>query len=124
MLNQLEDDDTNVFQKNLLDRHQHRPQQLASMCLAEFAAICVTNYKPGDSMTSDALPDVENEVTSTHIALTGGFGKMRKRKKQAVIKFRKYNEDTDPSNWHRAKLMLYHPWFNEQTDLLAGYPSY
>ena len=37
-LSQLEDNDTNVFQKSLIDRYQHRPQQLSSMCLAEFAA--------------------------------------------------------------------------------------
>ena len=39
-LTQLEDNDTNVFQKSLIDRYQHRPQQLSSMCLAEFAATC------------------------------------------------------------------------------------
>ena len=123
-LSQLEDDDTNVFQKSLIDRYQHRPQQLNSMCLAEFAATYVTNYKPDDSMTSDALPDVESDTTSTQITLTDGFGKMSKRKQQAVIRFRKYNKDADPSNWYRAKLMLYYPWFDEQTDLLGGYPSY
>ena len=42
MLNELEDDDTNVFQKSLIDRYQHRPQELQSMCLAEFAATFVT----------------------------------------------------------------------------------
>ena len=46
---------------------------------------------------------------------------MSKRKQQAVIRFRKYNKDTEPS---RAKLMLYYPWFDEQADLLGGYPSY
>ena len=30
-------DDTNVFQKSLIDRYQHRPQSLSDMCLAEFA---------------------------------------------------------------------------------------
>ena len=62
----------NVFHKSLIDRYQHRPQQLASMCLAEFAATYVTNYKPDDSMTSDALSDIANEVTPTQITLTGG----------------------------------------------------
>ena len=61
LLSQLEDDDTNVFQKSLIDRYQHRPQQLTSMCLAEFAATFATDYKPHDSMTSDALPDVESD---------------------------------------------------------------
>ena len=44
-LSQLEDDDTDVFQKSLVSRYMHRPQNLQSMCLAEFAATSVTNYK-------------------------------------------------------------------------------
>lgn len=44
MLSQLEDDDTDVFQKSLIDRYQHRPQHLQSICLAEFAATFATNY--------------------------------------------------------------------------------
>ena len=122
-LSQLNDDDTDVFQKSLIDRYQHRPQQLNSMCLAEFAATYVVDYKPVDSMC-DALPVLESNNTSTQITLTDGFGKMNKRKQEAVIRFRKYNKQTDPTNWYRAKLMLYYPWFDEQTDLLGGYPSY
>ena len=111
-----------VFQKSLIDRYQHRPQQLNSMCLADFAATYVVNYK-SDSVC-DALPAVESDTTSTQVTLTDDFGKMNKRKQQAVIRFRKYNKETDPSNWYRAKLMLYYPWFDEQTDLLGGYPTY
>ena len=121
-LEQLEDDDVDVFQKSLIDRYQHRPQTIQSMCLAEFAATYVTNYKKDDD--SDALPPVESETTSLRITLSGGFGKMNKRKREAVIRFRRYNKDTDPSNWYRAKLMLYFPWYNEDTDLLGGYATY
>ena len=124
LLSQLEDDDTNVFQKSLIDRYQHRPQQLSSMCLAEFAATFATDYKPDDSMTNDVLPDIESDTTSTKITLTDGFGKMSKRRQQAVIRFRKYNKDTEPSNWYRAKLMLYYPWFDEHSDLLGGHLTY
>ena len=38
--------------------------------------------------------------------------------------FRKYNKESDPTNWYRAKLMLYYPWFGEQADLLGGYETY
>ena len=123
MLNELEDDDTNVFQKSLIDRYQHRPQELQSMCLAEFAATFVTNYHCKDS-DSDALPPSDSESTTTQIILTDGYGKMNKRKREAVIRFRRYNKDAEPSNWYRAKLMLYFPWYNEQTDLLGGYSTY
>ena len=121
-LEQLEDDDVDVFQKSLIDRYQHRPQTIQSMCLAEFAATYVTNYKKDDD--SDALPPVESETTSLRITLSGGFDKMNKCKREAVIRFRRYNKDTDPSNWYRAKLMLYFPWYNEDTDLLGGYATY
>ena len=120
-LSQLEDDDTNVFQKSLIDRYQHRPQALRSMCLAEFAATYTVNYEPNDC---DALPAPESDVTSTQITLTDGFGKMNKRKQAAVIRFRKYSERTDPTNWYRAQLMLYYPWYNEQIDLLGGYETF
>ena len=49
---------------------------------------------------------------------------MNRRKREAVIRFRKYNKDSEPSNWYRAKLMLYFPWYNEDTDLLGGYSTY
>ena len=52
-LTQLEENDTNVFQKSLIDRYQRRPQALSSMCLAEFAASCVVKYERNDC---DALP--------------------------------------------------------------------
>ena len=122
-LSQLDDSDTNVFQKSLIDRYQHRPRELQSMCLAEFAAKYVVKYERNDG-ECDALPASESNTTSTWITLTDGFGKMNKRKIEAVIRFRKHNKESDPSNWYRAKLMLYYPWYNEHTDLLGGYSSY
>ena len=71
-----------------------------------------------------ALPDIEIDTTSAQITLTDGFGKMSKCKQQVVIRFRKYNKDTDPTNWYTVKLMLHYPWFDKQADLLGGYPSY
>ncbi len=41
----LDNDDTNVFQKSLIDRYQHRPAQLSNTCLAEFAATYSTDKK-------------------------------------------------------------------------------
>ncbi len=122
-LKELDDDDTNVFQKSLIDRYEHRPQELRSMCLTEFAATFVTDYghKEDDSDSqNDVLPSTPSEEKVSQITLTNGFGKMNRRKREAVIRFRRYNKDTEPSNWFRAKLMLYYPWYNENTDLLGG----
>ena len=110
--------------KSLIDRYQHRPRQVQSMCLAEFAATYVTNYRHSDDSECNALPASESDTMSTQIRLTDGFGKMNKRKREGVIRFRRYNKDAEPSNWYRAKLMLYYPWYNEQTDLLGGYSTY
>ena len=64
-------DDTNVFQKSLIDRYQHRPQELNSMCPAEFAATYVTNYQRSDDSECDALPASDSETTSTYNSLMG-----------------------------------------------------
>ena len=123
-LEKLDDDDENVFQKSIIDRYQYRPSNLESMCLAEFSATYVKVYKCED--TSDALPppDESSILGSGRIKLNAGMGYMSKRRRQAVIRFRKYNQDLQPSDYFRSKLMLYFPWRNEEADLLGGHSSY
>lgn len=43
-VSQLADNDTDVFQKYLIDRHKHRPQALNSMYLAEVGVTYVVKY--------------------------------------------------------------------------------
>ena len=96
-LDKLDDDDESVFQNSIIDRYQHRPTNLESMCLAECAATYVVVYKNEDA--SDALPppDESSILGSGRIKLTGGMGYMSKRR-QVVIRFRKYNQELQPSN--------------------------
>ena len=124
-INQLDGDDTDVFQRSLIDRYQHRPESLSNMCLAEFAATYSTCYNSkDDNVDDDALPDTDSR-TPAKITLTGGYGQMHEHKNPAVIRFRKYHKDIDPGgNYYRAKLMLYFPWYDEEHDLLCGYSSY
>ena len=49
-------------------------------------------------------PPSESETTSLKMTLTDGFGKMNKWKREAVIRFRKYNKDTDSTNYYHSKL--------------------
>ena len=99
-LDKLDDDDENVFQKSIIDRYQHRPS-LESICLAEFAATYVVVYQDEDA--SDALPppDESSILGSGRIKLNAGMGYMSKRR-QAVIRFRKYNQELQPSDYFRA----------------------
>ena len=95
------------------------------MCLAEFAASYSTCYNiKDDEVYNDELLDTDSEGSTKKITLTGGYGQIHERRRQAVIRFRKYNKGGDASNWYRAKLMLYYPWYDEESDLLGGCTSY
>ena len=102
------------------------------MCLADFAC----NYKVDSERLQDDIDDsvpvvldiddiLDNrEILPKTIRLKRSAGGMRKRKREAVIRFRKFSKEKKPSDFYRAKLMLYLPWRNEDTDLLGGYPDY
>lgn len=49
---------------------------------------------------------------------------IKSRQKQRVIKSVRYSEKVDPEMFAREQIMLYLPWRNETTDLLANYNSY
>ena len=85
-----------MFQKSLVSRYIHRPCNLQRLCLAEFAATFVSNYKPEDE--GDVLPLPESETMSSQMTLTGGFGMMSRRKRDSVIRFQRYNKDAEPTN--------------------------
>lgn len=69
------------------------------MCLAEFSDTFATNYQHNDSV-NDVLPPCDSETTSSQITLTDRFGKMNRRKREAVIRFRRYSKDAEPTNWY------------------------
>jgi len=92
------------------------------LCLAEFADTFVANYKPEDE--GDVLPPPDGETMSSWITLTGGFGMMSRRKREAVIRFHRYSKDAEPINWYRAKLMLYFPWYDEDRVQYATYEEH
>ena len=124
----LDENDPSVFCTNLIDRYQHRPLELRGKCLAEFAANYQTNYndEDGDSGNSDVLPPVNIDTgkASNKIKLTDGYGQMHQRRREAIIRFMRYNKEKNPTNWFRSKLMLYFPWYNEEIDLLGGHSTY
>ena len=133
-LDDLHEDDTDVFQKSFIDRYSHRPQIVQCMCLAEFAASYNVDYCD-KHQPNDVLPEPDDNYSPPQLdhntankplilKLTEGYGSMKLRKREAIIRFRKYNREAEPTNWYRAKLMLYFPWYNEQSDLLGGYSTY
>ena len=130
-INQIEDmdeDSEDIYQTSLIDRYAARPDQLNGMCLAEFAANYTTRSEqelPEDT-TSDALPTAEDERHGRceSIKLQGDLGHMYKCKREAIIRFHRFNQEKEPSKVYRSKIMLYVPWRNESLDLLSGYRDF
>ena len=124
----MEDDCEEIFQTNLIDRYAARPDTLDDMCLAEFAAnytVC-SGQELLDGETSDAIPTPDNEEgrKCERIELKNRLGYMYKRRREAVIRFHRFNYEKEASKVYRSKLMLYLPWRNEDIDLLGSYPDF
>ena len=98
------------------------------MCLAEFAANYSTISGNEEEEPSDVLPSDEPEdnlpPASRRIKLSNGLGNMYKRRREAVIRFHKFNITKEPEKVYHSKLMLYLPWRNEDIDILGGYMTF
>ena len=127
-------DDEDIFQKNIVVRYAVRPASLEGECLASFASNYNVSYNDNYDDIDDSAPQVLEHDDDTEIGdrrklprkitLKDGSGQMYKRKREAVIRFRKFNIQKEKNNYYRAKLMLYFPWRNEDTDLLADYTDF
>ena len=129
-----DDDDEDIFQKNIIIRYAVRPDSLEDLCLATFASNYNVSYNDNSDDIDDSAPQVlrhdddaavgyRNRLPAK-IKLKDGSGQMYKRRREAVIRFRKFNVQKEKSNFYRAKLMLYLPWRDEDSDLIAGYPDF
>ncbi len=127
-LKQVEDDSEDIYFTSLIDRYAERPGSLDDMCLAEFAANYTTLSAENldDGETSDTLPQAQQDDKSRcpRIQLGNGLGVMYKRRREAIIRFHRFNREKESSKLYRSKLMLYLPWRNESTDLLGGYVDF
>ena len=117
----LENDEEDLYLKSLIDRYAARPNKLENMCLAEFVAKYDVKYsqklEDDNDHTPNPLEKKETEITDT-ISLKDGLGQMKRRSHEAVIRFPKYNSEKDSEKYFRGKLMLYTPWRDE--DQLIG----
>ena len=90
VLDEMDNDDHNIFQTSLIDRYAARPTILDNLCLAEFAANYITRSgQDHDEDSSDALPkpDEGNDVKAQCIQLNNGLGYMYKRRRETVVRF-------------------------------------
>ena len=138
ILQEMDDDDENIFCTSPLDRYASRPDELENMSWAEFSATYTLFSKDGSEEEVDHIPDVldgsddndfggnQSAVTSNElpkiITLCNGLGRMKKRKRHCIIRFHKEKKDGEEK--YRNLLMLYYPWRNETIDLKGKFPSF
>ena len=138
----LDDDSTDIFKSNIVERYSIRPVSIPSidkLCLAEFAAYYYKDYRKDSDETSDAQPNyvLTDEVIQTQhsisqdislpfmimITLMNTKEKMKCRKVKAVIRYHTPNKTKEPEHYFHHLLMLYYPWRNE-SELMAADQSY
>ena len=117
----MDQDDTNIYASNILEKYANRPDDLEQMCYADFA----TNYvsKKADevqvesediknyTMPVSAIDDVE--PSTNIIVLKDELGEMRKRSRPCVMRYHKVTKLKDSEQYYLKLLQLYMPWRNE-----------
>ena len=128
-LEELDDESTDVYKSNIIERYTKRPKSIPSvnnLCLAEFASYYYKDYRKECQETADAQPQVltdnfiESQYTSTsenqesllpdQIKLIDTNEIMKRRKVKAVIRYHTPNKRKEPEKFFHHLLMLYHIW--------------
>ncbi|XP_063689165.1 uncharacterized protein LOC134822183 [Bolinopsis microptera] len=111
-LQQLPDDSEDVFHNSLLDKYLNRPDDLESICWAEFASLYVR---------------LDRNVTSKNrhkvITLKSNLGQMIRRDSPQVIRSNKKSRTKEPEKYYYSKLCLYFPW-RKEADLIGSFATY
>ena len=136
-LEQLDEDDENMFSTSLIDRYTARPNSLQNMCLATFAVnydvvsavhTCDMEEMDTDEGTEEDMY-AERQIKNGEcgmpetIKLKDGLGYMRKRKQESILRTKRYKAHIEPEKYFHSQLLLYYPWCNED-DIIAGFASY
>ena len=98
-LDKLDNESTDIFKSNIIDRYTLRPQCIPSvdkLCLAEFAAYYYKEYRKDSQETADAQPEVlTDDVIELHHNCdpdTSPPDKIRLMNTNEVMKCRKVKE--------------------------------
>ena len=110
-IHSMEDDDDQVTSGNLLTRYTDRPHALENVTLADWAAWYDKPGKIGDSLQNN-----ENESDSDNLVvdITCTRHNIKKRRTARILRSVRYNQEHDPENYCREKIMLYTHWRDEQ----------
>ena len=135
-LENMSPDSTDIEASNDIARYAKRPKRLEKLCLADYVSKLTVIFPKGmrdDDKYEENLDDQFEDINDNDCTEGGDTCKddtndlptitfrngivYRRRKTPRVIRFVKYSRDGDYENFCRERLMLYHPWKNESTDL-------
>ncbi|VDI08683.1 Hypothetical predicted protein [Mytilus galloprovincialis] len=129
LLDDLEDDSTDVYCKSIVDKYAIRPfiPIFSNTCLAQFASMYDRATSQSKSFTNDeseneqdpSLPetDVHQELPKI-ITLQDTDVIMKKRTNPAVPRWHVVSENKNPEKYYHQQLLLFVPWRREEEDLL------
>ena len=133
----MSDESEEIHSGGLLKRYVERPDILQNITLADWAAwydTCgqqsyrkahkkadVDNFpvETENENNDDELLDNENSLTSVSPKKS-----IKKRSQARIIRSVWFNKDAQPEKHYRELIMLFTPWWNEQTDLIGSFSSY
>ena len=120
-LAKMDADGSDVFATSLIDRYGAHPYNLENLCLAEFAV----NYDVAGKKKAAASCDLgpTSAEGGKKIKLQNELGYMQKRKIPAILHTKRFRVANEPERYYHAKLILYYPWFTEDS-LIHGFTSY
>ena len=127
---EMEDDCEGVYTGGLLQRYAKRPVTLEHLTLADWAAWYDSSGKPYIKKSfqndTDNLP-FETASENNDDDLCNELSNEKKNKKRSIARVIRsvwFNKEKDPEKHYRELIMLFTPWRNEETDLLANSSSY
>ena len=112
VLERMNEDDTDIFTPNILDKYAARPSHLQQMCLAEFASL-YTPCRKSQKENEDDDDNVVENLTTEKIHLKDNLGILQKRKRPFVHRDYYTSKERDQEKYFHRLLLLYLPWQDE-----------
>ena len=117
-------DHANVFASSIIDKYENLPNNMHSMCLADFASIYVN--KKAEEREPHEIKSYTIPVSSINdfklnpniIVLKNELGEMRKHSRPCIVdiadlRFHKVSKLKSPEEYNSRLLQLYMPWRSE-----------
>ncbi|XP_063951720.1 uncharacterized protein LOC135153231 [Lytechinus pictus] len=141
-LDALPADSEDIQCSNNIKRYSERPRKARDMCLADFIAwydMKKVQFKKKRKVHELELPETDsddnkedepddsdlyqNKQTCLGELKISNTVIMKRRKKQKVIRYVRYDKEKDPENYYRENLMLFYPYISE-SEIIGNCQTY